>query len=363
MPTGKRKIGTILLLYSLAVTLLLLIASFIFIKTAAPPKTALPDVFFAATKEQVLQSFQSGTVSMRFNASVVSSSSIQDYYISELFRYFPFILVTMFAVITFGTWVLWRVLGRQSDRQAAFIASELSSIDDRGAPANQNPAIQKSYEEIKSRMDAYVGDYIRLNSYITHEQKNILSLLRAKLQLAGNAELVAEVDKVTASINDVLTLSASKSMEHEDLVDAALICADACDDYRKAYPKIRFHFDDEGSYQIRAREMWVSRAVCNLLDNAVKYGGTGPIDVSVKSKKGSVVITVTDHGCGIDEESQEKLFDSRYRISHLKKDGYGIGLNLVKHVCELCGGIVWVESAPGEGSTFYMVFPQALTVD
>lgn len=363
MPTGKRKIGTILLLYSLAVTLLLLAASFIFIRTAAPPITGMPDVFFAATKDQLLQSVQTGTVSIRMNASAISSTSIQNYYINELFRYFPLILAAMFGVITFGTWVLWKVLSRQSDRQAAFIASEISAIDERGAPANQNPAIQKSYEELKSRMDAYVGDYIRLSSYITHEQKNILSLLRAKLQLAGNAELVNEVDRVTASINDVLTLSATRGMEHEDIIDAALVCADACDDYRKVCPKLRFSFFDEGNYQIRAREMWVHRAVCNLIDNAIKYGGDGPIEVSIRSGKGSVVIAVADQGGGIDEESQEKLFDNRYRISHLKKDGYGIGLNLVKHVCELCGGIVWVESAPGRGATFYMVFPEALTAD
>jgi signal transduction histidine kinase len=262
-----------------------------------------------------------------------------------------------------GTWVLWRILNRQNDQQARFIAKELRDIDDSGKPFNQHPDIQKSYEEIKSRLDAYVGDYIRLSSYITHEQKNILSLLRAKLQLAGNAELVAEVDRVAASIDDVLTLSASKGMEHSEIMDAALVCANACDDYRKVYPEIHFNFDDEGNFQIRARELWISRAVSNLLDNAIKYGEGSSIYVAIRNKKGSVVISVADRGCGIDEESQEKLFDNRFRISHLKKDGYGIGLNLVRHVCELCGGIVWVESKIHQGTTFYLVFPEALTMD
>jgi signal transduction histidine kinase len=359
VPAGRRKIGAILLLYSLAVTALLTAAAFVFVKTAAPPVTNLPDVFFAATKEQVMQSYQTGTVTIRVNNAAVTPSGIQKYYMSGLFGHMPYILAAMLVIIVAGTLALWKILGRQSEKQALFIAGELRRIDDHGGPASQHPAIRKSYDEIKGRLDAYVGDYIRLNSYITHEQKNILSLLRAKLQLEGRADLVAEVDRVTASINDVLTLSASRDMEHGDIVDAALVCADACDDYRKVFPDIRFSFDEEGGCRIRAREMWIARAVRNLIDNAVKCGGGGAVEVSVADRKGSVVIAVTDHGCGIGEEEQEKLFENRYRIGRLKKDGYGIGLNLVRHVCGLCGGTVWVESSPGRGSTFSMIFPKA----
>ena len=71
----------------------------------------------------------------------------------------------------------------------------------------------------------------------------------------------------------------------------------------------------------------------------------------------SVVVKVSDHGIGICEEEQEKIFQHHYRIQELKKDGYGIGLSLVQHVCDLCGGFVYVESTPHVETSFYLSFP------
>lgn len=61
-------------------------------------------------------------------------------------------------------------------------------------------------------------------------------------------------------------------------------------------------------------------------------------------------------------EQQEKIFENRYRIGNRQKNGYGIGLSLVRHVAELCGGFVWVESEEAKGSKFKLIFP-AFTMD
>lgn len=92
--------------------------------------------------------------------------------------------------------------------------------------------------------------------------------------------------------------------------------------------------------------------------NAIKYGGVGEIALHVGAKNGSVIIQVTDHGIGIPQKEQERIFNYQYRIGQMKKDGYGIGLNLVNHVCSLCGGFATVESIPHEATTFYLSFPK-----
>ena len=74
-------------------------------------------------------------------------------------------------------------------------------------------------------------------------------------------------------------------------------------------------------------------------------------------KHKSVIIIVKDHGIGISEEKQNQIFNHNYRINELNKDGYGIGLSLVSHVCDLCQGFVTVESKMQEGTTFYLSFP------
>ncbi len=66
-----------------------------------------------------------------------------------------------------------------------------------------------------------------------------------------------------------------------------------------------------------------------MIDNAVKYGSEKPIEVFVQTRHGSVIITVQDHGIGIPLERQEQIFQNRYRVHQLKRDGYGIGLSLV----------------------------------
>ena len=141
-------------------------------------------------------------------------------------------------------------------------------------------------------------------------------------------------------------------------VDVALVCAEVCDSYCKLSRQITFHFDENENTEIIAKERWIYRSIANLLSNAVKYGQNKPIEVSVKSKNNSVIIIVKDHGIGMSEDAQEKIFNNRYRVNELNKDGYGIGLSLVSHVCDLCGGFATVDSELGKGSTFYISFPQ-----
>ena len=105
---------------------------------------------------------------------------------------------------------------------------------------------------------------------------------------------------------------------------------------------------------------WTEEAVCNLLDNAVKYtpsGGT--VSVEVKNYALFSSIRVTDTGPGIPEGEQAKIFGRFYRApSAYQADGVGIGLYLTRQIAEKQGGYVKVESAPGKGSTFSLYIPR-----
>lgn len=104
---------------------------------------------------------------------------------------------------------------------------------------------------------------------------------------------------------------------------------------------------------------WTEEAVCNLLDNAVKYtpsGGT--VSVEVKNYELFSAIRVTDTGPGISEGEQAKVFGRFYRASGAwQEEGVGIGLYLTRQIAEKQGGYVKVESTPGKGSTFSLYLP------
>ena len=95
----------------------------------------------------------------------------------------------------------------------------------------------------------------------------------------------------------------------------------------------------------------------NLLQNAVKYMGdqsTPKIWVGARREVDPPVIFVRDNGIGIDPEHHETVFQLFQRVEH-SVDGTGIGLALVRGICEAHGGTAWVESeGAGQGSTFCM---------
>ena len=85
----------------------------------------------------------------------------------------------------------------------------------------------------------------------------------------------------------------------------------------KNIPDILFNFDDSANYQIAARELWINRAVSNLVSNAMKHG-KGQLRYPSQSK-GSIIISVSDQGSGLSDQELERLFDYRYRVSQLKR--------------------------------------------
>lgn len=230
-------------------------------------------------------------------------------------------------------------------------------------PIEELSDIESAFLDVKAEMSRLYADFENLSSFISHEQKNSLALLRAVIQNECpdvNERITAQLDRMVKSLDDILTLSANESVLEK--VDLPLICGMAVDEYKKVYPDISFDFNEEADLYIAGQEILVYRAVSNLIDNAVKYGQDKPVTVYVGTQRGCPYVSVEDFGIGINMEQQEKIFESRYRIGSRKKDGYGIGLSLVRHVAELCGGFVWVDSRENCGSKFKLVFP-AFTPD
>lgn len=105
---------------------------------------------------------------------------------------------------------------------------------------------------------------------------------------------------------------------------------------------------------------WTEEAVCNLLDNALKYTPAGgAVTVEVKNYELFSAIRVSDTGLGIPEAEQAKIFGRFYRApGAYQADGVGIGLYLTRQIAEKQGGYVKVESIPRKGSAFSLYLPR-----
>jgi signal transduction histidine kinase/DNA-binding response OmpR family regulator len=115
---------------------------------------------------------------------------------------------------------------------------------------------------------------------------------------------------------------------------------------------------------LQADNIRIRQVLLNLVSNAAKFTEEGHIGVSARTiKRGNqtdIVIAVFDTGPGIHPADQEKIFEpfSQVDASPTRKTGgTGLGLSICRHLVELHGGIIWVESFPGEGSTFAFTLP------
>ncbi len=217
-------------------------------------------------------------------------------------------------------------------------------------------------------------------SGVSHELKTPLTLIRlygdTLLEGGGFSDeerrgfyqvITRESERLTHLIEKVLAFSRIERGEKQyrlqeaDLVPVVARTVGAYEQYLErrgftvearlaaALPSVRFDPDA------------VSQAVVNLLDNAVKYSGDSKfVGVRLASADGKVFLEVEDRGVGIPLPEREKIFDRFYRCSNAgEKGGYGLGLFLVRHIMEAHGGSVELDSEPGRGSRFRLVFPMA----
>jgi signal transduction histidine kinase len=118
---------------------------------------------------------------------------------------------------------------------------------------------------------------------------------------------------------------------------------------------------EDGLPEVRVDRDGLEQALMNLLTNAMKYSGDSR-EIGLKlGRQGTwAVIQVLDHGVGIDEAEQRRIFDKFYRVASPENDrlpGTGLGLSLVTHFAAAHQGRVEVESSPGRGSVFSLYLP------
>ena len=107
-------------------------------------------------------------------------------------------------------------------------------------------------------------------------------------------------------------------------------------------------------------EQRLTQVLLNLVGNAIKFTDEGEVALQVRASNSEFLVSVTDTGLGISEADQQKImeeFQQADASSTREKGGTGLGLAIAKHLVEMHGGRLWVESRPGKGSTFSFTVP------
>ena len=137
--------------------------------------------------------------------------------------------------------------------------------------------------------------------------------------------------------------------------------------------EMNVEYDNNFPKYVDVDETRIRQIFFNLIGNAIKFTEKGHVDVTVKysfSQKSrkyiDLQIAISDTGIGIPENEQEAIFESfRQQEGQTTKkfQGTGLGLAITKRLVELMGGMIWVESEPGNGSQFYVKINKVLVSD
>jgi signal transduction histidine kinase/HAMP domain-containing protein len=110
----------------------------------------------------------------------------------------------------------------------------------------------------------------------------------------------------------------------------------------------------------RGDERRLTQVLMNLVSNAIKFTDAGSVSIRATVEGGSVLVEVSDTGIGIAAADRQRIFEEFQQVdssSTRKKGSTGLGLAIARRIVELHGGRIWVESTPGQGSTFAFTLP------
>lgn len=368
----KSKLNLLLIGYSCIITALVMFLGFEFTGKIGTNLSSYPSTFFIASDVKELELGITKGMALRAEEipnKLVTNVQLESIYQKNWSNNFLKAMILVFISVMILSAIISRIISKRFLQPMEKVTASLGDIEnidninfEDDVFSQELSGVKNAMKESSNKIKRLLAEANSLNSYITHEQKNTLAILRAKIQLGEREELINLVDKMSSSLDDILALNATEDIKNLEVVDLSIVCAEAVETYSKIYPNIELLIDDVNMPTIMGRELWIYRGLCNLIENGIKYGNESKITVSVYEQYGSGIITVEDKGSGISSKDLDNIFNYKYRCENLNKDGYGIGLSLVSHITELCGGIVYAESQLNKGSKFYMVF-KALTID
>lgn len=195
----------------------------------------------------------------------------------------------------------------------------------------------------------FIKDYIKdadLQEMITSSERQIKNLANTIKTIlitskASESKLVINKEQV-----DIIELT-QQAQEQIDI------------NYASKPHAIGIHDHREENTLVYADKYLIENVMHNLMENAVKYSDKeANVEVNIKQDEHFTIISVSDHGVGIDKKYQKKIFEQFYRIPATHhKSGYGIGLAMVKYAVKAHGGTIKVVSELGKGSTFTFTLP------
>ncbi|WP_433331649.1 sensor histidine kinase [Spirillospora sp. CA-294931] len=235
---------------------------------------------------------------------------------------------------------------------------EPGSQDEIGALAR---TVNRTFDRLQTAVEAhrqFVAD-------AAHELRSPLTILRTRLELAGDTEALADVDRLTSLTTDLLLLARLDAGEprRDQQIDLAQLVAEEAT-RKRPRPEIKVTLNLTPDLLVQGSPDQLGRLVANLVDNAVRHAHT-TVGVRLTPSEGEAVLDVTDDGPGIPDEHREKVFDRFTRLDHARtrdKGGSGLGLAIARDIATSHQGTLTLADHP-QGTRMQALLPLSPTAE
>lgn len=294
---------------------------------------------------------------------------------------FKWTVASLGLLVIFAFWAGWRAsrpLRHLTD------AAERLGLDFNAAPLPETGSreIRKAaaaFNRMQGRLQRFVEDRTMMLAAISHDLRTMLTRLRLRAEFIDDDDMrqkaMADLDDMNAMLSATLAFArGDAAQENRQKLDLAAMLQDLFHDQED--------LGREASYQgperliFTARPVSLKRALENLVENAIKYGGCA--DLALLPEEGQITITIGDRGPGISEDMREQVFAPFFRVDRARtlnspgslsaghseaalaggvSTGVGLGLATARSILHSHGGDITLSDRPGGGLLVTVTLP------
>ena len=266
--------------------------------------------------------------------------------------------------------VRYDAIVRRADGQDVFVSVSASPVSrPRGRPLAV--AVLRDVSPAR-RLDEAREEFL---AAAAHEFKTPLAVIKAYAQLMARREpaegqalavIQRQVDRLSRLVQHLLDTSRLRldtGEETHERFDLTSVAGEVVARLRPVAPRHALRLASEGPAPVLGDRERISRVITSLVENGVRFSpGGGEVEMHVAANGAEATLSVRDHGLGIPQDRQGRVFERYYRAhAGTPEDPGGLGLGLVvsREIVLRHGGRMWFESTPGAGSTFHFSLPLA----
>jgi signal transduction histidine kinase len=274
-------------------------------------------------------------------------------------------LALVALAIAVGAYPVVRGLGRRLERLKAGVEAFGNDLGARVRVEGRDEvaALAQSFNRSAERIEQLVAAHRLLLANCSHELRTPLARIAVAASMLGEdadartreslKQDIAELDRLIEEILLMSRLDAQPALDRNEPVDLLALAAEEA-----------AHYDLEAAgtpVTVMGDRLLLRRLIRNLLENARRYGGDGPVTLSVTRAAGRAVLEVTDHGPGVPADERERIFEPFYRLADTREAGRGsgLGLALVRQIAQRHGGGAVCLAGEPTGSRFRVDLPAA----